>query len=460
MKNVRKTKEERDAIKKFKAEEKSRIRLKKERKPIQREHIYLIFAFLILILLISILIYMLFFSKSRDVIVPDLPTNETMDIGVIDFSDAGTTSEDLNSKKNSNISVSYNVVSDFYKEGILLSNTQALYLNNSFIITSGYLSTNPFISSITKDGNLSWITKLDDKEYGNIRVEKTIFLNNNYYVFASAVKNDKTSLIVIKLNNNGKKVTTRVLKNDSDVRIKDAIVISKKIAIITSDSTDVKILFTDEDLKDNKNEVVLSKYVNNSSYLNYQTCVEKNGFLDLVVNNPDGLYNVEVDINTYSATANELSEINNLKSSETIRVANYLKGFVSYSNSQLYKLNENNKLINKIDYSKIKLEDDTEYREKYKDNEEYPTDNINNIIEIEGIKTDKELLVVKSSTMFSTIYDIYDSDLKISKRIMLDKLKYTYENGVLLNSFYEDGNIYEVYSYGAETPSIMISKIG
>ena len=104
MRKIEKTKEEKKEIKNYKEEEKHiKMGLEKEKKPIRKEHFYLIGAFLILILLIAILVYMIFFSKSRDVIVPDLPSNESLDIGIVDFNDKASTADDLNSKKNSNI---------------------------------------------------------------------------------------------------------------------------------------------------------------------------------------------------------------------------------------------------------------------------------------------------------------------------------------------------------------------
>ena len=42
----------------------------------------------------------------------------------------------------------------------------------------------------------------------------------------------------------------------------------------------------------------------------------------------------------------------------------------------------------------------------------------------------------------------------------METIGYQYNDGVVLNSFYIDDAIYEIYSYGTETPSIMISKIG
>lgn len=456
MKKVKRTKEEKNEIRKFKAEEKERIKITKEKRPFRREYLYLALAFLVLVLLTGILVYMLFFSKSRDVIVPDLPKNETLDIGVIDFNDKGATESDLNSKKNSNISVDYKVISDYYKEGILLSNTQAEHLNNTIIITSGPLSKEPFISAISTDGNLTWLTKLSDKEYGLISVYKTTFINNNYYIFGTSTKSDKTSLIAIKVDSKGKRVTTKTIKDNFEGKVEDAAIVNNKIGVITGNATDIKVYIVDEDLKTNK-EVVLSKYVDNKGYLNYNSGTSKNEMLSMVVNNSTEYFNVEIDANTGAATAKTLTDLNNLKSDETIRVTNYLKGYAAYSTHFLYKFGEDNKLINKIDYNKIKLEDETAFREKYND-EEY--EDIKNYIEIQEIKNDENMMVVKSNTLFSTIYDMYDSNLKINKRIMLDRFKYTYDDGVLLNNFYVNGVIYEVYSYGSDTPSIMISKIG
>lgn len=461
MRKIEKTKEEKKAIKNYKEEEKHiKMGLEKEKKPIRKEHFYLIGAFLILILLIAILVYMIFFSKSRDVIVPDLPSNESLDIGIVDFNDKASTADDLNSKKNSNIAVTYNLVSDYYKEGILLSNTQADYLNNSFVITSGPLSENPFISVINKNGKLEWLTKLNDKEYGKINVYKTIFINKNYYIFGSSKKNDKTSLIAIKVQDNGKVVTTKNILSDFEGKIKDVIATNNKIAVITSNSSDIKVVFTNEELKESKNEVTLSKYIDNSSYLNYQTGTKIDDKIKLVVNNSLKFYTVLVEANSASAVVEEMTDLNNLKTEETIRVNNYLDGFAAYTRNQVYKFDANNKLINKFDYSKIKLEDDAAFKEKYKDDEFFSSDDLTNEIYVEEIKNDEESLIVNTKTLFSSIYDIYDSTLKISKRIMLDSFKYSYPEGMLLNSFYIDGAIYEVYSYGSETPSIMISRIG
>lgn len=452
------TKEEKKAIKQYKNEEKG-MKIEKDRKPLRKEHLYLVLAILVLLSLVGLLIYMIFSGKEKALIVPDLPTHESLDVGIVDFSDTAATANDLNSKKNNSLSVNYNLVTDYYKEGILLSNTQADYMNDLIIVTSGPLSETPFISSLTKEGTLKWLTKLEDKEYDKINVYKTVFINKNYYVFGICTKDKESSLIVIKLDNYGKKKTTRILKKNINSKVKDVISIENKVAIILGNSSELTVMLTDEELNTNKNEISLSKYIDNSSYLNYQTGTSKNG-LNLVVNNSNTFYTVDIDTNSLSASVKEMTELNNLKTDETIRVTNYLEGYMAYTNSNIYKFNPENKLINKFDYSKIKLENDEEFKEKYKDDEFFSSDDFENVIYVEGVNNSSSSLVVNTKTLFSSIYDIYDSSLKISKRIMLDKFKYSYPEGMLLNSFYIDGSIYEVYSYGSETPSIMISKIG
>lgn len=452
------TKEEKKAIKQYKNEEKG-MKIEKDRKPLRKEHLYLVLAVLVLLSLVGLLIYMIFSGKEKALIVPDLPTHESLDVGIVDFSDTAATANDLNSKKNNSLSVNYNLVTDYYKEGILLSNTQADYMNDLIIVTSGPLSETPFISSLTKEGTLKWLTKLEDKEYDKINVYKTVFINKNYYVFGICTKDKESSLIAIKLDNSGKKKTTRILKKNIDSKVKDVISIENKVAIILGNSSELTVMLTDEELNTNKNEISLSKYIDNSSYLNYQTGTSKNG-LNLVVNNSNTFYTVDIDTNSLSASVKEMTELNNLKTDETIRVTNYLEGYMAYTNSNIYKFNPENKLINKFDYRKIKLENDEEFKEKYKDDEFFSSDDFENVIYVEGVNNSSSSLVVNTKTLFSSIYDIYDSSLKISKRIMLDKFKYSYPEGMLLNSFYIDGSIYEVYSYGSETPSIMISKIG
>ena len=169
---------------------------------------------------------------------------------------------------------------------------------------------------------------------------------------------------------------------------------------------------------------------------------------------------MEVNVDTYETNVKEFTEVNNLQTEQKKKVSAYLKGFTVTAGTTIYKFDSDNRLVNKFDYASVKLEDNKEYLEKYKDDEFIDVEDMENNIYLNKIETNSNTIIVNTNTMFSNIYDMYDLNLKINKRIILDAFKYSYEEGVLLKSFYIDDVIYEVYSYGKETPSIMISKIG
>lgn len=180
------SKEEKNAIKEFKNEE-NNLKIGKEKRKLKKEQLLLIGAIVVLITMIIALVYTLVFNKKYEVIVPDMPEYETVDIGLVDFKDEASDVKDLNTKKVDSLDVNYNIVSDYYKEGILLSNTKVDYLNSNFLVTSGELSKDSFISTISKSGKLNWITKLTSKDYDSISVFDTKFINDNYFVFTIAL---------------------------------------------------------------------------------------------------------------------------------------------------------------------------------------------------------------------------------------------------------------------------------
>lgn len=465
MKKVKKTREEKREIRKFKAQERARF-LEKEKKKIKKEHFYLLGAFLILILLLISLIYIMFFSKRKDLIVPDAPDYEALDVGVVDFSDKASKSDDLNSKKKNSLDVSYKIISDYYKEGILLSNTQAYYINDNFIITSGPLSDKSFISAIDKNENLKWITKLDTKD--EIRsIYKVIFVNNNYYVAALEKKEAKTNLVVLKISSEGKIENTKIVKaNVQLTKIYDLVELNNKLALITSEDGDIKIFYTDINLNTIDKTISLKEeYQKNYpeevvNSLNYQTSTNIDNNLAVILSINNKFIKANVDQVYALSLVDITADITDVKITDTLRVNNYLDGFIASTNSIIYKYDTKDKLTNKFDYTTVKLEDDTAYKEQYKDDEFVDINEMENNIYIENITVNNDNILVNSKTLYSSIYDIYSKDLVIQKRIMIDSIKYDYEDGVILNSFYIDGKIYEVYSYGTETPSIMISKIG
>ncbi len=456
---VKKTNEEKKEIKKFKKDKYQRS-ISHEKKGFKIEYIYIAGAAIILLLLVAILIYMLFFSKGENLIVPNKPNYDILDIGVVDFADNAANAFDLNTKKNDKINVSYNIISDYYKKGITLSNTQANYLNDSFIITSGPLSKDSFISAISKDSKLKWLLTLDDKEFGLAHVYSTVSTNNAYYISAVTELSNKKNLSVIQVDNNGKRIATRTIKSAFNGKIKDMLVVDKNLIIIAQEDDQINLYFTDINLKENKNTININKQFNDSKYIDYQMATSLDNTIELVCKSDNKYYSISVNVEGYTASLKELDAINTLETDANIKIRNYLKGYVANTNDTLYKLDPDARLINKYEYKNIKLEDDSAYKEKYKDDEFINVEDMENRISIESISSNNTSIIVNSRTIYSSIYDIYDLNLNINKRIILDAVKYTYDEGVILNRFYIDGNIYEVYSYGSETPSIMISKIG
>lgn len=432
----------------------------KENKFLKKENIPIYLAILILICLVIALIYVLFFTKSNDVIVPDLPDYENYDVGVIDFSDKSASAADLNNKKTSKMDITNTIVSDYYKEGIVLSNTQVEYLNDNFVITSGpNSSSESFISVIDKNGKLKWLTKLDDKENGAIKIAKTVFYNNKYYIAAIIEKNSKKSLGLIQVDLNGKKINTNVIKDNIEDRIVDLKISDDFISIVTK-TVDTTIYFVDTQSNEFKKDVAISKFITAEGYMDYCTSQINGSSLSVVINNSSKYYVVNINTSNYLAQVVELTDINNINSQNSVSIGNYLNGFVAYSDKIVYKLNNANKLINKFDYSTIKLEDNKAIKEEYKDDELLEVDEFENYVLIDKVQISSEQIVVQFDTLYSKIYDVYDENLKIKKRLMINTYQYDYTDGVMLNSFYVDGAIYEVYSYGFETPSILINKIG
>lgn len=433
----------------------------KEKKFFKREYTFISILIILLVIMIAALIYFTFFVKEKELIVPELPNYETLDVGVVDFNDENAKANDLNNKKSSSLNVTNTIVKDYYKKGILLSNTQVTYLNDNFIISSGpSTEEDAFISVIDKNGKLKWLTKLNDKEYSNIKVAKTEFYNNNYYIAAISEKNSNKSLALIQVDLDGKKVSTTKIKENFAGRIEDIKISKDFTSIITNSATDVIINIIDTISKESKKELVLSKILATEENISYNASHINDSALSVVVKDYSKYYVIDINMENYITKSTELTDINNINSSENIYIGNYLNGFTAYSSQNIYKLNNANRLIDKFNYASIKLEDDKALKEKYKDDESIDVNELVNTITISNVSIEKEKIIVKSNTSYSNIYDIFDSNLKLEKRFMIDAINYQYENGALLNNFFIDGAIYEVYSYGFDTPSILISKMG
>lgn len=441
-------------------EEKNAFVLSKEKPKFKREYIGIIIAVIVLIVLLVILVKELFFTKRYQVIVPPLPNYKDVDLGVVDPKDTGNDINNIESKKVNKKNISYKLVSDYYKKGIVLGNTKINMNGDKFYITSGIGSPNAFVSSVTTDGKLEWLYKIEEKKYKNIDIYQTKVINNMLYVFASATdSNNKKHTILITVNQKGEKEDLLVIEKENEIKVLDVKKYESKIALIASDHNgDIKVYNITNAKTVDKNVYSLNSYYPNidAKYVNSNLDKEK---LSLIVKTDNGIEEITINNSDNLSERKTFDGLNELQIEDSIYSTSYEKGYIFNTKNSVYKFDEQNRLENKNEYSKLKLENLDDIKEKYKDDEYMDVENLTNYIEINKITVDKNILV-EFETLLTRVYDIYDSDFNLINRFMIDKEKYEIEEGILLASYYHDGSIYEIYSYGTKTPSIMISKIG
>lgn len=440
--------------------EKNAFVLSKEKKKFKKEYVGIIIAVIVLIVLLFILVKELFFTKKYQVIVPPLPNYKDVDLGVVDPKDSGNDINNIESKKVSKKNISYKIISDYYKKGIVLGNTKINMHGDKFYITSGISSPNAFVSSVTIDGKLEWIYKIEEKKYKTIDIYQTRFIKDLVYVFASATdSNDKKQTILITVNQKGEKEDLLEIEKDKEIRILDVKNQDSKIALIASDYTgDIKVYsIPNTKTVDNNVYSINSNYPNiDAKYVNSNLEKEK---LSLIVKTDNGIEEITINNSDNSSDRKTFDGVNELQIEDSIYSTSYEKGYIFNTKNSIYKFDEQNRLENKNEYSKLKLENLDDIKEKYKDDEYMDVENLTNYIEINKITVDKNILV-EFETLLTRAYDIYDSEFNLINRFTVDKEKYEIEEGILLASYYHNGSIYEIYSYGTKTPSIMISKIG
>lgn len=435
----------------------------KEKFEFKKEMIGIIIAIVILIILVVILINQVFFTKKYEVIIPDLPTNDKVGVGVADYSDNSINANDLSAKKTKELKVSYEIISDYYKKGILLGNTQVNYLNDDLIITSGIGSQNAFISKASTSAKLDWITKFENKKYSKINVAKTISHNKNYFVVATGdLGNNKVDIIVYKVNESGSIEKSVVVREKVEARIQDAIVVGNKIAIVTYEEGNILVQTIDENIVVDKKLFNLSDTHSNVVNATYETAAAQDGILSLILYANSMKIRININFANGTSEAIPVDGVNSLGASSKPYAAAYLNGFIYFSENGVYKYNEKDELVNKFDYSSLKLEDKDEYKKKHQNSQDFDEeefDSLVNKVYVQKVSVIDDKIIVKFQTAFTRAYDIYDKDLKLLKRYTFDADTETMREGLLLNTIFVDNKIYEIYSFGSETPSIMISQI-
>ncbi len=436
----------------------------------KREYRPIILCGIVLIILTGALIAVIFYDKEANMEVPPTPEYKKIEVGMVDFEDIGTNPSSLKTNAKKELSVDYDVITDYYKEGIMLANPQVEYLNDLFVIHSSLYTQGAFVSTATKDGKLNWIYKLEEKDYTDFTINKVIYADNKYYVFADAKHKDEPETVAFILDEKGKKTDFKVLVTKAKVKLETVIQIDDGFAAIYDGSASIQIFYFDKDANYTEKKYFLYESDSNVFYSNTIEILSasyKDRTITLIFEHSastpaNKTYVLTVNVDNQKDTITVLKAIEDIRAEDSLEVISDQNGHYALLGSGIYNLNYANKIENKFDYSKMELENKEDYDDgTVKDYEGNLLSDMENYYDLQYITfAGDDNILVKSASLYNNIYDIFDSNLNIKKRFMINRNTYTYDEDFLLAIYYIDDIIYEIYSHGIATPSIMISKIG
>lgn len=445
------------------------------KRSLKKEYIPLLIAILVLIILVLVLVLVITYHDDKGLVLPDLPEKEALNVGIFDIDSGKYNATSFDASDTTRVKVKYEVIKDYYSKGILLSNPIVDYGNSEFMIYSSIYANDPYISTIDKDGKLKWLNKINKEKYDYVTLIKAIGLQDKYYVFVEATKNDVKDIVAIRINSKGNEEQREVLLSGTNNSLKQVINYSSGFALVLDGSDNIQILTVSKDFKLTNNIYNLND--DEANLFHSQTPV----VLGITISN-DVLtipiryaredfyetYLLKYEIKNKKATINSFTDLNNINKEYYQEMINYNGNMYTFFDNKLYKFSADGKLLKSFDYNTVKTTPEfiEVLSEPKDDEEEVDTDNpktekIKNTVSINSVKTYNGYVAIKATTLDSYIYDIYDEDLNLKKRYVWDINEYENEPGILfLDSFYIDNKLFKVNFFGLETPSIMISIVG
>lgn len=436
------------------------VKKKNEKKVIRKEYIPIIIAVLLLIIMVIVLFIVLSYDGEYGLILPDAPTEKNLNIEIYDFDSAKYDPNDLTEKEIKNSEVNYLFVTDYYKQGIRLSNTNVDYTDDEFIIYSGQYGDTPYVSVVDLKGKLKWINKLDKSGYDTLKIKKILKADDYYYVFANGNNNNSIDGIALKINSKGNVEKREIISEKSRNSISEVTRTDNGFAVTTDGDEGLMIYLLNDDFKLQKNPYNILNDKNNIFHT-YNPYVMSLDYKDKVVTaivqynglQNEKMYLVNYNVNTNTSSITPFTEIMKLANPYTSSIQTFKNKFLVGHDKRVYMFDKDGKIVKNYDYSSLKLKED--------DLQSDTGEVINNYISVDGIKLYDDNILVRNITNSDYIYDVFDKDLNLKMRYVLNvDEEYETKENVLLDVFYIDGKLYEVHSYGYETPSIMISVIG
>lgn len=437
---------------------------------LKKEYIPLLIALLVLVVLVLMLIIVVFYKDNKGLKVPDLPEYERMRVNIGSSSSGKLDESSLSSLESVNVNVDYNIISDYYKNGIILVNPRVELIEESIVISNQNRLDAPYVSVIGLDCKLKWINKIEYKEYDYFSIEKILYDEKYIYAISVGGKETEKDLLVISFDKkNGSEVKREIIQSSITNKFDDAVMTDNGITVITSGKNNVIIYFLNYELKLLKNPYELEKQeinlfhsskpsVNGVNYNNHVLVIS----LAYYWNSSESSYLLTLNLNNNTSSLKKFNALNNISNKFNGNIISIGDRMYTYNENKIYSFDQNGTLTNNYDYGTLKLEDQKEYKNYYDENGEKLSEvgEISNSYNVVNMYSNDKNIVVAGETVFNFVYDIFDSQLKLEKRYLINQFNYNYDQGVLLKLIYANEKIYQVYSYGSETASILISVIG
>lgn len=433
------------------------------KRKLKKEYIPLLIAVLVLIVLVLVLVIVLFYKDNKGLIVPDIPDKVAIDAGVFDFESGKYDKDNLDVNDTKKVSVDYKVITDYYKEGILISNPTVKYVDDEFIVKSGIYANDPFVSVVNKKGELEWLSKISVSGYESLKIIDVIKYNGKYNVFAVGINKNKNDNIVIKLNSKGNEEKREVLSKESDNSISSVLGTDKGFVVMTDGKDNLEVYYISDDYKMLKNPF----YLRDSKENRFKTyspeivsSVVKDEVVTILVSyvgaSNDTNYLLKYDLNKGTFRIDSFLELNKISSPYSNAVKSFEDNFYTVHNNVVYLLSSSGELVTKYDYNSVKLGkvDGCVISDDVSDCSDDIS--INNI----HISDNKELIVYGITSSENMIVDVFDNNLKLKKRMVHSGNIHDSDENIYISSFDIDGKMYEFYSFGVDTPSILVSIIG
>lgn len=441
------------------------------KRKLKKEYIPLLIALLVLVLLILLLIIVIFYKDNKGLKVPDLPEVEALNINIMDVKSGKYDGSEVNTKDEKRVKIDYEVISDYYKNGVLLSSPVIEYSDNEFIVRSGNASYDPYVSIVDKKGKLMWLNKVSFKGYNSLVIKRVIKSDNFYFAFAEA-RNDKSNdIIVIKFNNKGNEEAREVIEKDTQNKLSDVVQINNGFVLGLYGEENIKIICLSKNLillnnnyslEDDKDNIFFSS----KPQILAMSCKDNKVSMVLKYKGRLDNYMYLLNYDTSSRVINikeftELGKIENDFSGEIISHNNY---FYASLNNIMYQFDTNGKLLKNYDYNKVSIDpSEVKVASDIVDEEGNPSvEKVKNKLSLSEMIGYEESILTNLSTITNIVYDVFDGNLNVQKRLVLDIDVYDRfgENAIPLKEFFIDDKLYVVTLFGNETKSIMVAIVG